>query len=510
MTGLGFLRHLRSARTWIGLSILAPVGMVLVSALMLLDLRRDAWEKAEQTSRNLLQVLERDIARNAEILDLSLRGVIDNMKARGVMAMDPELRQLMLFDRAATAKDMGAMLVLDEKGDIVIDAAASPPRQANYADRAHFMAHRDSPNAGLYIGSPLTSRLTGRRMVPFSRRINNPDGSFAGTALGTLNVSYFANLIERLGLGKDGAINVYHLDGTRILRHPFVDSDIGANLSGTPNFERFVREGSGHFVAASVRDGIERHFSFTRIGNTPLFLSIALATSDIEAEWRTKALVIGGIVLALCGLSIGLSLLFWRELGRRAAVEAELAQLSLTDSLTGLPNRRRFDEALATSWKLARRTGKPLSLLIFDADHFKRYNDRYGHAVGDEVLQGLAQCLSASVHRPGDLVARVGGEEFALLLPGTDRAGALLVADRVHTEVAKLSILSVGVAPGTVTVSIGLANVSSALSADATVASLVERADAALYEAKATGRNRTCSDVVATGTPAAFRIADAA
>ncbi|WP_163540189.1 GGDEF domain-containing protein, partial [Klebsiella pneumoniae] len=89
----------------------------------------------------------------------------------------------------------------------------------------------------------------------------------------------------------------------------------------------------------------------------------------------------------LCGLTVVLSLLFGRELRHRAAMQAELARLSLTDALTGLPNRRRFEEAFEAAWDRARRTGKPLSLLVVDADHFKRYNDRYGHAVGDEVLK---------------------------------------------------------------------------------------------------------------------------
>jgi hypothetical protein len=93
---------------------------------MLLDLRQDAWDKAEQTSKNLLQVLERDIARNIELYDLSLRGVSDNLKAPGLTQVSPELRQLVLFDRAATARDMGVMVVTDEKGDSILEADRPP------------------------------------------------------------------------------------------------------------------------------------------------------------------------------------------------------------------------------------------------------------------------------------------------------------------------------------------------------------------------------------------------
>ncbi|WP_284247023.1 sensor domain-containing diguanylate cyclase, partial [Methylobacterium haplocladii] len=395
-------RKLHSARTWIALGVLAPIGMLLVSGLMLLDLRRDAWDKAEQTSRNLLQVIARDIARNAEIFDLSLQAVVDNLRVPGVDGLDPAIRQLVLFDRAATAQDMGVMLVIDERGDIAIDAGAFPPRKGNYADRDYFRAHKDRAGLGLYIGRPLISRLTGERMVPFSRRIAKPNGSFGGVVLGTLKLTYLSRLFDQIGLGKEGAINLYLRDGTRIMRQPYVDADIGANIAGSATFDHFVSRQSGSIVQTSVRDGVERYYAFTRIGELPLVLNVALSTKEIEAEWRTKAFVIGAIVLTLCGLTVALSLLFGRELRRRAAMEAELATLSRTDPLTGLANRRSFEEAFDRYRKDARRTGKPFSLLIVDADHFKRYNDRYGHTVGDEVLKGLARCLAASVHRPND------------------------------------------------------------------------------------------------------------
>ena len=482
-------RRLRSARTWIALGVLAPFGMLVVSALMLLDLRRDAWDKSEQTSKNLLQVIERDIARNVELIDLSLQAVVDNIRAPETAEASPRARQLILFDRSATAKDLGVMLVIDADGDIAVDAQALPPRKGNYADREYFTVHKARRDVGLYIGRPLVSRLTGERMLPFSRRIDNPDGSFAGVALATLKLTYFVRLFDRLGLGRDGAINLYLRDGTRVARHPSVEADIGANIAGTGNFDRFVREGSGTFVAPSVRDGVERHYAFTQVGDLPLLLNVAVATDEVEAAWRGKAIVITAVVVTLCGLTAFLSLMFGRELRRRAAMQAELARLSSTDALTGLANRRRFDEVFATAWDGSRRTGRPVSLILVDADHFKRFNDCYGHTVGDDVLKGLARCLSVSVHRPDDLVARVGGEEFAILLSDTDAAGALRVADKVHGALATLSVASAGIGAGAVTASIGAATGTNVPSETAQV--LYDSADAALYAAKEGGRNQT-------------------
>ncbi|MCJ2139102.1 sensor domain-containing diguanylate cyclase [Methylobacterium sp. E-066] len=485
------VRPFSSARTWIALGVLAPVGMLAASGIMLLDLRQDAWDKAEQTSRNLLQVLERDVARNVEMYDLSIQAAVDNLRTPGLAELTPELRQLILFDRAATARDMGVMIVIDEHGGIVADIDAVPPRKGHYSDREYFQVHKARAGLGLHIGRPIVSRLTGERMLPFSRRINKPDGTFGGVVLGSVKLSYFTRLFSQIALGRDGAINLYLRDGTRVMRQPFVEADIGANIAGAPTFQGFLRQNSGSFVHTSVRDGIERHYTFTRVGDLPLILNIALSTDEIEAEWRVKALVIGGIVLVLCGVTIALSLLFGRELHRREAMQSELERLSLTDTLTRLPNRRAFEHAGARAWESARHNSKSLSLLIVDADHFKRFNDRYGHQVGDEVLQGLARCLSASVHRPNDLVCRVGGEEFAILLPNTDEAGALRIAEKVHTEVSTLAIGSAGITAGVITVSIGLAAGAPNGTALSALADLYRLADAALYEAKTSGRNQT-------------------
>lgn len=479
-------RRLRSAQTWSVLGVLAPLGMVVVSGMMLFDLRRDAWDKAEQTSKNLLQVIERDIDRNVEIFDLALQAAVDNHHTLGVPHVSPELRQLVLFDRATTARDMGVMFVLDERGDIIIDAAGLPPRKGNYADRDYFQAHKARADLGLFVGRPLISRLTGERMLPFSRRMSKPDGSFGGIAFGSLKLSYFSRLFDQIGLGQEGAINLYLRDGTRIMRHPYVEADIGANIRSAATFERFVSARSGTFVGTSVRDGVERLYAFKQVGEWPLVLNVALSTREIEAAWRGKAIVISSIVLVLCGLTIALSLLFDRELRRRAAMQSEFARLSRTDALTGLPNRRRFEQVFER-YRLRASADEPLAFLIVDADHFKRINDRFGHAVGDEVLQGLARCLSTSVHRPNDLVCRVGGEEFTLLLPSTDREGALRIAKKVHETVSSLTVTSASIGIGGLTVSIGIAVANNPLEAHA----LYRSADAALYGAKEGGRNQT-------------------
>lgn len=168
-----------------------------------------------------------------------------------------------------------------------------------------------------------------------------------------------------------------------------------------------------------------------------------------------------------------------------------LAQLAITDGLTGLANRRCFDQVLDLEDRRLRRTlGSCLSLVLIDVDHFKAYNDTYGHIAGDACLRAVGGAIQTAINRATDLAARYGGEEFACILPATPLAGARLLAERIRLGVAGLNIPHRGSATASqVTVSLGVAMVTSE-SSDAEISALVGNADAQLYEAKVTGRNR--------------------
>ncbi|MCX4195883.1 sensor domain-containing diguanylate cyclase [Methylobacterium organophilum] len=476
------------------MGILVPVGIVAVCSAMLLQLRQDAWEKAEQTSRNLIQVIERDIDRNVEIIDVALQNVVENLKMYDLEDLSPKHRQRILFDRAFNAKDLNALLVLDQYGNCIYDAAGWPPRRYNNADRDYFQAHKADPSLELGISGPIMSRSVGKPVLILSRRTGMRGGDFNGIVLGSLSLSYFDRLFQNLKLGQAGTINLFLDNGTRVLRYPQHDPGPPPNFADAPNFKRFQREGRGSFVATTQSDGTERLYTFTRVGNLPLMLTVALSTREIEAEWRARALVIGLLVFTLCGIAVGLSFLVAWELKRRNAAEAELGVLSSTDALTALPNRRAFEGAFTRAWAEARRRGGSMALLAIDADHFKRFNDRHGHDGGDRVLMALARAFASCTRRPGDLVARVGGEEFVVLLPDIDAEGAALVADTVHAAVAVLAVEADGVYVGRITVSIGLAF--GLPRRGGSPDDLFRLADAALYEAKATGRDRTCYAVM--------------
>jgi len=170
----------------------------------------------------------------------------------------------------------------------------------------------------------------------------------------------------------------------------------------------------------------------------------------------------------------------WQDITAEKRLLAEQERQALTDVLTGIPNRRAAEQELVKANALARRAGTPLSVALFDVDHFKRVNDQHGHAVGDEVLQRVASAIDGA-KRLTDTVARWGGEEFLAILP-VPLEGALMFCERVRREIERLPCPGVG----HVTLSAGVA----ALAAEEPIAELVKRADEQLYAAKAAGRNR--------------------
>lgn len=239
-------------------------------------------------------------------------------------------------------------------------------------------------------------------------------------------------------------------------------------------------------------------------------LAIAVATLLVlmhqPNEVQPLAASVGVLVVSCMAFSLignyrlehGERMAFLLDLRERAlhsdlqTAHASLAQLATTDGLTGLANRRRFDEFLGQQWTRAQALDQPLGLMLVDIDHFKAYNDRYGHPAGDQCLCTVGQTLQGALRRPADLVARWGGEEFAAVLSDTDLDAALAAAERVRAGVQARGIVHAASRCAlSVTVSIGLVVMRPA-QATGGIGELLRLADEALYRAKSGGRNRVC------------------
>jgi diguanylate cyclase (GGDEF)-like protein len=239
---------------------------------------------------------------------------------------------------------------------------------------------------------------------------------------------------------------------------------------------------------------------FARLGGVGAFEGVYLMVYASAA----MAAVIGATLVGLLASSLETSRRLTATLDREVAVRtadleqanARLAELSMTDGLTGIANRRRFDEALSAEWKRARREGHPVSLILIDVDHFKHYNDTLGHLAGDDCLKRIARTLREHAARPADLVARYGGEEFALLTP-ENAESALRLGELLRDAVFSLALPHPDAPERRVTISVGVATLVPL--GGETPADLVLRADEALYAAKRGGRNRV--EVAGNGPP---------
>ncbi|MBX3218545.1 MAG: GGDEF domain-containing protein [Labilithrix sp.] len=201
-----------------------------------------------------------------------------------------------------------------------------------------------------------------------------------------------------------------------------------------------------------------------------------------------------GSPVGICGFAV--------DVTERIELANKLEHLATTDALTGLANRRRFDERFSAEVARAARSGEPLTLVLCDVDQFKRYNDRYGHPRGDACLVEVARALDGIVRRPADLAARYGGEEFALVLPDTAEEGAASLVERLRASVRALGVEHAGNdGHGVVTLSAGVATVVGAW----TVEDVIELADRALYAAKEAGRDRHVAVSEAKPPPSSSR-----
>jgi len=480
----------------IGCALFALLMLALVAA-MLIQERRDAVARAAGNAENLAVVVERDLSHTFALFDLSLAELAEGIGDPGVMALPPRYRQRLLFDRSMVAgPHMGSLLYVDASGAIAVDSASAVPRAGNFTDRSWFFVHRDSPDVGLYISPPYQSRLRGGDWsIAFSRRVNHADGSFAGVVMGAMRIEYFRELLSGLNMGEHGAITLFHVDGSVLMRNPERPGMIGRSLKETANFRRFIGQPDKWFFGTASLDAEQRLYVYRKFESIPLVISVGPAARDIYAAWYRRAAIVGGFAVLLALLLLGAAWVMAAEFRYRLQIETNLQLLSRTDGLTGLSNRRTLDEALERECRRTRRTGAPLALLFIDVDYFKKFNDYYGHQAGDDTLAAVAQTVGTAVRRPGDIAARYGGEEFVVILPDTDLDGALAVADVIHQGMRGRAIPHQPSELGVVSVSIGIACHPGGDGLDA--ATLLKAADEALYAAKAGGRNRTALAPVA-------------
>jgi len=576
-------------------------------------------KNAEVEMANLARSLTQHADDTLELTDNTLTVLVNQLELEGTGPAAMAKVQTFLNRRNPQGRVRG-IFVYDETGRWLATTETVENLAAlNNSDRDYFQRHRASPDRGTLIGRPIKSRSGGQWIITASRRFNHPDGSFAGVALASLDVSYFTRFYDQFDVGVNGAIGLLSADGIILARSPDDGSYIGRDVSSGYLFRDLSdRPAAGVYYFKSPLDGVRRLSFYKLSSRYPIMVLATKAQDTVLATWRQEAFTRMAFVLGLTGLIavIGIYLVrqllqrqrmaaalaakeadfrllaeessdmvlrigfderilyvspssarvlgwapeqligqpalagvnnkdlqrveqaiaalkrgeaeeariiyrnrhrekkeIWIETALRVTrasdtgevdgvvaisrdmtehkdLEAKLAALATLDGLTGLANRRHFDERLQEEWARAKRDGTSLALLLIDVDHFKKFNDQYGHQAGDSCLRAVARSLTAQVRRPADLAARYGGEEFALLLPNTDADGCVQIGERVREAIHELGILHAMSLPSKlVTVSLGGATNRPAEDT-ADCAALIEAADRALYLAKDGGRDR--------------------
>ncbi|WP_424812813.1 sensor domain-containing diguanylate cyclase [Roseococcus sp. YIM B11640] len=598
---------------------------VLVACLAVLALEaREAWVDRRVTldavargASNLASALNGRARDLIDLGDAMLISIAERVSVAGVGDEQRASMDRLLTEAGSPLPEDTVLAVFAPDGSLFASSLPRVPLGFDAAEAEFFKLHRDRPDLGLHIGTPLLTVLAPRKLLTLSRRVTLADGSFGGVVVIGAATTGLVEESDNMDVGQRGLIAALRSDGTVLTTYPYVAEAIGGGVGHAGIFGPDAQAASaGTFIGSGIIDGEVRSYSYKRAERYPLIFLVGIDEQDALAGWRSNAIQRGIAALGLA-LFIGLlgSRLFhllkrreadahaleeseqlfrllaersgdmvlriapdrrlvyvspasidllgltpaellgrsvldevapedravvekaadtlhaegsatvafrlshrqgrqvWveasvrpllnpstrepdgaiaiaRDITARKAAEQALQTLATTDALTGLANRRSFDAALAEEWERHHAAGTPLSLLLIDLDRFKLFNDTYGHQAGDDCLRAVSGALAGAAHRTGDVAARYGGEELVAILPNTSEEGAIAVAQAMHDNVLRLAITHRENPPaGRVSVSIGIATARDG--DDENPAGLIERADKALYQAKARGRNRS-------------------
>jgi diguanylate cyclase (GGDEF)-like protein len=483
------------SKALIGFIALVCISLVFATSWQLKHSSTERLANAKMAVSNIVRAAEQQAQDTIRQADNILRDMAERVEHDGT-GVDQQPRLIKLMSQyIENTEGIQGLFIYDAQGKWVANSFSQSPEFKNNSDRAYFIYHRDNPDPSIHLGPIIESRATGKMVIPISRRINYPDGSFAGVALATIPVSHFLKFFERMDVDDKGVIFLALDTGDLLARRPTLAALMTTNVSKGDIFSRYLpRSDSGTAVIKSVVDGVERVYAYRRLSGLPIVAAAGISCDYVFAPWWQYAYrsfaMIGIIIFALAVLGT----LLYRQIQQLLVAERELniarnelEIIAQTDSLTSLANRRSFDAALQKEWGRANRNQSGVAVILLDIDWFKQFNDQYGHLHGDECLKEVARLVRQSVSRTTDLAARFGGEEFVILLPETDLAGALSVAESVRLSIAQARIEHSASPLGMITISAGVV-ASQAPAKDSYKEALAE-ADRLLYCAKSQGRN---------------------
>lgn len=445
---------------------------------------------ARHDAMNLATAFEAHVSSMIRLMDIVLLDMRED-----VLEHPDTFEEHVREELEAYGSFVAQLAVIDADGKLVFSNLAPVTESVDLSDREHFQVHRDNPvQDRLFISKPVLGRISKQWTIQFTRPILDED-RFAGVLVLSVPSNFFSDYYQQIDVGKSGTIVLL---GT--------DRSLRAIASGTPIPGRYGRfkmpedkpyfdpDGPqyGYYTGVSAIDSEYRLGAYRRLDNEGVVVLVMLSPKDYMANFNERqefllvaACLVSLLLLVVAFIAFVVSRRHFRNTTLLRQAHEQVTQLLNTDVLTGASSRRAFFASLEAELARARRHGMNLSLLMLDVDHFKHVNDTYGHPVGDLVLERFA-ATCARLLRNHDVFGRLGGEEFAILLPHTDGEGARCVAEKIRAAVAESPVTTVE-GDIAITVSIGL---TALLSGQDEQQALLSRADKALYFAKQGGRNQ--------------------
>lgn len=308
--------------TW--LAVLVSLGIGAMSAHTMWTAREEQWAYHERTNANLSATLAKGLEWSLDGVDLTLQKIAIVLQDAHSLETSEYLSHTVLLDAVWRDIHFSGVTVLDADGREVLreEGVSRPGRDLSQED--FFQAFRAGPRHDVFIGQPSQS-LKGKDLVlPVARPVRNAQGEWQGVVVGHLHMLEINAWLHSMNLGELSGVNVIREDGLVLTRFPYDGSSASKTLAGSRNLQRFLSSPQGSFVGQAVLDGIERLYSYHRVGPYPIVINTAQATQSIVQGWKSSALQLGGFALVLIGGCIALAVLFSRELVRREATETDL------------------------------------------------------------------------------------------------------------------------------------------------------------------------------------------
>ena len=495
--------RVRSSLLWLAALLVLIIGY---SVHLMVDYEYDhRLEMVIREETNLALAFEENVRRDLNGVDEILRELKEEYAATGQVSS-----ALLLRIQRFRSLPLVHVSMANERG-IIENSTLQELINMDISGGEYFQYLSSVNDSGPYFAKPTIGRQTQKWLFHASRRLSKPGGEFGGTVTVGIDPAYFGGFYQKMQLGNGFVVGIIGLDGFVRVRQTEDKLEVGVDVRSLPIFNRMKLE-SGSFFEVSSRDKEKRIFTVQTMRDYPFLIYIALLEREAFADYyrlRDRYWLMAGLgsIFVVVFFALLIRLLKQREKAEQQllqmneqlmesvaqrteeleAANVELQIMAMMDGLTGIANRRYFDDYYERSWRMAIRLGKPISVIMADIDWFKKYNDAYGHQTGDDCLRQVAVTIRSQTKRAADFVARYGGEEFIVILPEADSEGAAKFAERVRQQVEALAIEHSQSPFGRVTVSLGVASAEPRLDDDPLL--LIEAADKALYAAKNAGKN---------------------